>query len=153
MRFRWHEGAPNQLREVGVRVKCMRNFKIWVASRSLDAAAAYAARGRLTASCRMCGWPINGPPPSSEHKLRGREVPHEAVAEHRKLLITQILARHERSLDAREGIASGAGRVNHDVKRLRAIRTRVVRGMPGALREVAACSRSVIALRSAIPPW
>ena len=32
--------------------------KLW----SLDAAAAYVARGHLTASCRMCGWPINGPP-------------------------------------------------------------------------------------------
>ena len=56
---------------------------------------------------------------SSEHKLRGREVPHEAVAEHRKLLITQILAGYQRSLDALEGVGSGARRVNHDVKHLR----------------------------------
>ena len=53
---------------------------------------------------------------SSEHKLRGREVPHEAVAEHRKLLIVQILAGYQRSLDALEGVASGAGWVNQDVK-------------------------------------
>ena len=53
---------------------------------------------------------------SSEHKLRGREVPHEAVAEDRKWLTDQILTGYQRSL---EGVASCAGQVNPDVKRLR----------------------------------
>ena len=114
----------------------MRNFKVWAASRSLDAAAAYAARGRpyrALSDARLADkWTVafrstvQHPARSdlrelerdlsSEHKLRGRELPHEAVAEHRKLLITQILAGYQRSLDALEGVASGAGRVNHHVK-------------------------------------
>ena len=118
----------------------MRNFKSWAASRSLDAAAAYAARGRpyreLSDARLADKWTVafrstvQHPARadlrrlerdlSSEHKLRGREVPHEAVAEHRKLLIIQILAEYERSLEALRRVASGAGRVNRVVKRLRA---------------------------------
>ena len=117
----------------------MRNFKFWAASRSLDAAAAYAARGRpyrALSDARLADkWTVafrstvQHPARSdlrelerdlsSEYKLRGREVPHEAVAEHRKLLIIHILAKYERSLEALERVASGAGRVSPVVKRLR----------------------------------
>ena len=118
----------------------MRKFKVWAASRSLDAAATYAACGR-----RYRGLPdaqlaekwagafqatVKNPARtdfrdlerdlSSEHKLRRREVPHEAVAEYRDLLIAQILAEYECLRDELEGVVLGAGAVRDDLMSLRA---------------------------------
>jgi hypothetical protein len=118
----------------------MRDFKTRAASQSLDAAAAYAARGRphreLSDALLADKWTaafrstVQHPERadlrelerdlSSEHKLRGRQLPYEAVAAHRKLLISQILAEYERSLDSLKGVASGVGRASRDLKRLRA---------------------------------
>ena len=75
-------------------------------------------RSPLSRSVWKPSRPRNGPPPSgqdeksgphglaplerdlsSEHKLRGREVPVEAVAEYRDLLIAQIVAEYEGSRD------------------------------------------------------
>jgi hypothetical protein len=117
----------------------MREFKIWAASRSMDAAAAYAARGRAyqgLSDARLAEkWAaafrstLRHPARSdlrelerdlsSEHKLRGRKVPHEAVAEDRELLIAQIMAAYERSRTALEGMALGAGAADCDLKGLR----------------------------------
>jgi len=117
----------------------MRKFKIWAASRSLDAAATYAACGRryrgLSDAELAEKWAaafratVKNPARtdfrdlerdlSSEHKLRGREVPHEAVAEYRDLLIAQILAEYECSLDELEGVVLGAGAVGHGLMSLR----------------------------------
>ena len=113
----------------------MREFKFWSASRSMDAAAAYAARGRPY--CRLSDarlaekWAaafratVRQPDRpefrqlerdlSSEHKLRGREVPHEAVAEHRKLLIAQIMAAYERSREDLEGTVAGVAEPQHNL--------------------------------------
>jgi hypothetical protein len=117
----------------------MRKFKIWAASRSLDAAATYAACGRryrgLSDADLAEKWAIafratvKNPARtdfrdlerdlSSEHKLRGREVPHETVAEYRDLLIAQILAEYECSRDELEGVVLGAGAVGDDLLSLR----------------------------------
>ena len=95
----------------------MREFKVWAASHALDAAAGYAARGRgfrhLSDARLAEKWaaafrstvrhPGRGDfralerDLSSEHKLRGRDLPHERVADYRKLLIEQIVAQFERS--------------------------------------------------------
>ena len=117
----------------------MRKFKVWAASRSLDAAATYAECGRryggLSDAVLAEKWAVafratvKNPSRtdfrdlerdlSSEHKLRGREVPHETVAEYRDLLIAQILAAYECSLDELEGVVLGAGAVGDDLMSLR----------------------------------
>ena len=101
----------------------MHEFKIWASSRALDAAAVYAARGRAyrrLSDARLAEkWAaafratVRNPARadfrelerdlSSEHKLRGRQVPHKAVTEYRKLLIAQIVAEFERSREAPDG--------------------------------------------------
>ena len=117
----------------------MRKFKIWAASRSLDAAATYAACGRryrgLSDAELAEKWAAafratvknrartdfrdRERDLSSEHKLRRREVPHEAVAEYRDLLIAQILAEYECLRDELEGVVLGAGAVRDDLMSLR----------------------------------
>ena len=117
----------------------MRKFKVWAASRSLDAAATYAACGRryrgLSDAQLAEKWAgafratVKNPARtdfrdlerdlSSEHKLRRREVPHEAVAEYRDLLIAQILAEYECLRDELEGVVLGAGAVRDDLMSLR----------------------------------
>jgi hypothetical protein len=106
----------------------MREFKALAGSRALDAAAAYAARGRCfrgLSDARLAEkWAaafrstVHHPDRadlralerdlSSEHKLRGRAVPHEQVADYRKLLIEQIVAEFERSREMLENCALGA---------------------------------------------
>jgi len=117
----------------------MRKFKVWAASRSLDAAATYAACGRryrgLSDAQLAEKWAgafratVKNPARtdfrdlerdlSSEHKLRRRKVPHEAVAEYRDLLIAQILAEYECLRDELEGVVLGAGAVRDDLMSLR----------------------------------
>ena len=117
----------------------MRKFKVWAASRSLDAAATYAVCGRryrgLSDAELAEKWAAAFRATvknraradfrdlerdlSSEHKLRRREVPHEAVAEYRDLLIAQILAEYECLRDELEGVVLGAGAVRDDLMSLR----------------------------------
>ena len=117
----------------------MRNFKLWAASRSLDAAATYAACGRryrgLSDAHLAEKWAaafratVKNPARtdfrdlerdlSSEHKLRGREVPVEAVAEYRDLLIAQIVAEYECSRDELEGVVLCADAVGNNLTSLR----------------------------------
>ena len=116
-----------------------RNFKLWAASRSLDAAAIYAARGRRHRSLSDAElaekWAaafrttVKSPARadfrhlerdlSSEHKLRGREVPVEAVAEYRDLLIARIVAGFECSGDELEGVLLCADPVGNNLTSLR----------------------------------
>ena len=117
----------------------MRKFKVWAASRSLDAAATYAACGRryrgLSDAELAEKWAaafratVNNRARtdfrdlerdlSSEHKLRRHEVPHEAVAEYRDLLIARIMAEYERSRDELEGAALCAGDIEDNLSSLR----------------------------------
>ena len=117
----------------------MRKFKVWAASRSLDAAATYAVCGRryrgLSDAELAEKWAAAFRATvknraradfrdlerdlSSEHKLRRREVPHEAVAEYRDLLIAQILAEYECLRDELEGVVLGVGAVRDDLMSLR----------------------------------
>ena len=117
----------------------MRKFKVWAASGSLDAAATYAACGRryrgLSDAELAEKWAAAFRATvknrartdfrnlerdlSSEHKLRRREVPHEAVAKYRDLLIAQILAEYECLRDELEGVVLGAGAVRDDLLSLR----------------------------------
>ena len=105
----------------------MDEFKVWAACRSIDLAAEYAERGRayqaLSDALLEEKWAaafrstVRHPGRadfrdlerdlSAEHKLRGRDVPHEAVAVHRKLLIAQIIAEFERSREVLKDIAAG----------------------------------------------
>ena len=117
----------------------MQEFKVFAAGRAMDAAAAYAARGRAyqgLSDARLAEkWAaafrstVRHPARSdlrelerdlsSEHKLRGHNVPHEAIAEDRELLIAQIMAAYERSRDALEGMVLVAGAADYDRKGLR----------------------------------
>jgi len=113
---------------------------VWAGCRALDAAAAYAARGRAyrafsdahlaekwaaafratvrhpdRADLRQLERDL-----SSEHKLRGRQVPHEAVVEYRELLIAQIEAEFERSRDELDAVGLKSGLLDHDGENRRA---------------------------------
>ena len=117
----------------------MTEFKVWATSRSLDAAAEYAMRGRVYRDLSDAGlaekWAaafratVRHPDRpglrelerdlSSEHKLRGRALPHEAVAEHIELLVAQIEAAYDRSRDELEGAVVGADAARYDLTTLR----------------------------------
>ena len=56
---------------------------------------------------------------SSEHKLRGREVPVEVVAEYRDLLIARIVAEYECSRDELEGVVLCADPIGNSLTSLR----------------------------------